>query len=453
MNSGRLRVLLLMVCDALCLGASWILAAWVSARIESAPLDFEYVYSRWGFLVIFWALNIFTRLYHGNPLYPSAPLAPVEEFRRLTLTTLGTTAVFFAYLAFYGKASPLPSYAVIIAAGINIIFAPQGRNILRYFLKKWNIAQIPVVLLGPKKETKRLERIFRHSIYFGLSVKQVFTKAEDAQVWAREHKVKHCISCQPLRVFRASLRTLLGWFSIIISLPEPSVFPIAMTRPVEFSGYGGIEMANQLRQKGIVAAKRVVEASLAVFGVVILFVPGLLISIVLILVYRDFNIFYRTQRLGRRGVPFTIWKFRSMYTDADARLAELLENNPELREEWETTGKLACDPRITSIGKMLRKTSLDEVPQLFNVLRGDMALIGPRPIVEREVPYYGEHYLTAFSVKPGITGLWQVSGRSGVDYEARVALDLYYAQNWNLWMDCWILLKTVAVVLIQRGAC
>lgn len=453
MNSGRLRVLLLMACDALCLGASWFFAAWVSAKIEAAPLNLEYAFSRWGFLVIFWSLNIFTRLYHGNPLYPSAPLAPVEEFRRLTLTTLGTGAVFFAYLAFYGKASPLPSYAVVLAVGINVIFAQQVRNFLRYCLKRWNIAQIPVVLLGPEKETERLARILNGSSYFGLNIKQVFTKAEEAQVWAREHKVKHCISCQPLRVFRASLRTLLGWFSIVISLPEPRVFPIAMTRPVEFSGYGGIEMANQLRQKGFVAAKRVVEASLAVFGVLVLFLPGLLIALLLMLVYWDFNIFYRTQRLGRRGVPFTIWKFRSMYTDADERLTELLENNPALRQEWETTGKLAHDPRITPIGKLLRKTSLDEVPQLFNVLRGDMALIGPRPIVKREVPYYGEHYLTAFSVKPGITGLWQVSGRSDVDYEARVALDLYYAQNWNLWMDCWILLKTVAVVLIQRGAC
>lgn len=442
-----------MLCDALTLGVSWISMSWLASFLASMPLDGEYVISRWGFGLVYLALNVFARLYHGNPFYPSAPLAPVEEFRRLILTTLATGGLFFAYLAFYGKTSPLPSYAVFLAMALNVLLAQPMRDILRRLLRRTGVAQIPVVVLGPKAETGRLGRIFEASAHTGFRVVGTFVKARDAQEWARKQNVKHCISCQPLRVFRDSMRTLLGWFSIVVSLPEPSVFPIAMTRPVEFGGYGGIEMANQLRQKGIVAAKRVVEWLLVVFAVLILLLPGIVISLILIVVYRDLNVFYRSKRLGRKGVEFTIWKFRSMYKDADARLNVLLEKDAALRQEWEQTGKLQNDPRVTPIGKILRKTSLDEIPQLFNVLRGDMALIGPRPIVRREVQCYGEHYATVFTVKPGITGFWQVSGRSGVDYDARVALDLYYAQNWNLWMDCWILLKTVSVVLCQRGAC
>lgn len=142
-----------------------------------------------------------------------------------------------------------------------------------------------------------------------------------------------------------------------------------------------------------------------------------------------------------------------MVPDAEARLAAVLASDPQKAREWELTGKLRDDPRVTRMGVWLRRTSLDEIPQLLNVLRGEMALIGPRPIVSREVPHYGRYYPIVSAVKPGITGLWQVSGRSDVGYDTRVALDLYYAQNWSLWLDLWIFLKTFAVVLFQRGAC
>ena len=141
-----------------------------------------------------------------------------------------------------------------------------------------------------------------------------------------------------------------------------------------------------------------------------------------------------------------------MYVDADERLQQLLASNANAAAEWKRDFKLKKDPRVTPLGRFLRQTSIDEFPQLFNVFAGEMALIGPRPIVEEEVEYYGDSYKLFSSVLPGITGLWQVSGRSDTGYARRVALDTYYVLNWSPWMDLRILLKTVSAVILMRGA-
>jgi lipopolysaccharide/colanic/teichoic acid biosynthesis glycosyltransferase len=141
-----------------------------------------------------------------------------------------------------------------------------------------------------------------------------------------------------------------------------------------------------------------------------------------------------------------------MVVDAEEQLELMLESNPQMREEWEKTHKLKNDPRVTKIGRFLRRTSFDEFPQLINILRGEMSLVGPRPVVDEEVEKYGEDYNRIFSVKPGLTGLWQVSGRSDTDYAERVSFDTYYLQSWSVWLDLWILYKTVGVVIRGKGA-
>lgn len=158
------------------------------------------------------------------------------------------------------------------------------------------------------------------------------------------------------------------------------------------------------------------------------------------------------ERIGLRGNKFKIYKFRTMYVDADDRLEELLETCEESKKEWEKDFKLKNDPRITKIGYFLRKTSLDELPQFINVLKGEMSLVGPRPIVEQEIPKYGEYFEYFKAVRPGITGLWQVSGRNDIDYEERVQLDVWYVRNWSIELDMQILIKTVLVVLGQKGS-
>jgi undecaprenyl-phosphate galactose phosphotransferase len=163
-------------------------------------------------------------------------------------------------------------------------------------------------------------------------------------------------------------------------------------------------------------------------------------------------VFYGHQRIGQNKRPFACYKFRTMAPNADKLLSELLARDPEARTEWERDFKLKNDPRITSIGHFLRRTSLDELPQLWNVLKGDMSLVGPRPVVTAELERYGnqvEYYLEA---KPGITGLWQISGRNDISYAARVYLDAWYVKNWSLFNDIVILLRTVKVIFRKEGA-
>lgn len=161
---------------------------------------------------------------------------------------------------------------------------------------------------------------------------------------------------------------------------------------------------------------------------------------------------FRHNRLGKDGRIFGCLKFRSMVANGDSVLAAHLAANPRARAEWAETHKLTDDPRVTAIGHVLRKTSIDELPQLWNVLRGEMSLVGPRPIVQAEMPRYGAALTTCFSVPPGLTGLWQVSGRSDTSYAERVALDLDYASRWSLSRDVGIILRTVPAVLAQRGS-
>jgi Undecaprenyl-phosphate galactose phosphotransferase WbaP len=164
-------------------------------------------------------------------------------------------------------------------------------------------------------------------------------------------------------------------------------------------------------------------------------------------------IFFRHTRVGHGGRPFHIYKFRSMYRDSRERLERILATDPASKQEWTTYFKLKNDPRITPIGRFFRRTSLDEIPQLFNVLKGEMSLVGPRPVLKDEITKYYKEFADYYNlVHPGITGLWQVNGRNDVDYEARVGLDTWYVLNWSLWLDIVILLKTFRVVLKKEGA-
>jgi Undecaprenyl-phosphate galactose phosphotransferase WbaP len=163
-------------------------------------------------------------------------------------------------------------------------------------------------------------------------------------------------------------------------------------------------------------------------------------------------IFYAHRRIGRGHSNFRIWKIRTMQVNGDKLLQDALAKDEALREEWLRDRKLRCDPRVTRVGKFLRKTSLDELPQFWNVLRGEMSLVGPRPIVEEEIPAYGQNFSLYCRVTPGLTGLWQVSGRNEVTRSDRVRLDSYYVRNWSPWLDLNILARTARAVITGQGA-
>lgn len=184
--------------------------------------------------------------------------------------------------------------------------------------------------------------------------------------------------------------------------------------------------------------------------VLILFSPVYLVLAFLIACSSHGPIFYVQKRVGRNRKPFNCIKFRTMVTNADEMLVQMMDQSPELRQEFEANFKLKHDPRITKIGCFLRLTSLDEFPQFWNVLKGDMSVVGPRPLVEEELPKYGCHIDRVLTIRPGITGLWQVSGRNDIPYPQRVQIDLHYVKFRNFWLDAWIIVKTIGVVVVPK---
>jgi len=195
-------------------------------------------------------------------------------------------------------------------------------------------------------------------------------------------------------------------------------------------------------------AKRAIDIVLAVSAIVLL-APLLIICFVATIITSPGPALFRHRRVGFRGKYFDCLKFRTMATDASARLRDLLESDPTAAAEWATTRKLRHDPRVTPIGAILRKSSLDELPQLFNVLKGDMSIVGPRPVTDEELVRYSDAIEAYLSCRPGITGLWQVSGRSTTTYEQRVEYDAFYARNWSMALDAKILIVTIPVVLLS----
>ena len=192
---------------------------------------------------------------------------------------------------------------------------------------------------------------------------------------------------------------------------------------------------------------------IAIVLLALLFLMPLMVVIALAIVAQDGGpIFFAHRRIGRDGRPFYCLKFRSMAIDAESRLGALLASDPVARAEWARDHKLRSDPRVTPLGAFLRRSSLDELPQFFNVLRGEMSVVGPRPIVEAEIYRYGRRFRHYCAVKPGITGLWQVSGRTDVDYRARVAMDCLYVKSKSPRLYVWIVVATVPAVLMRRGS-
>ena len=199
--------------------------------------------------------------------------------------------------------------------------------------------------------------------------------------------------------------------------------------------------------------KRIIDIIGSIIGILILIPTTLIIYLARKVLKEDKGpLFYEQLRYGKNGKIFRLYKFRSMCIGADKKLKEYLENNDEAREEFEKTHKLQNDPRITKIGNFLRKSSLDELPQMINILKGDMSFVGPRPVVEKEVEEYGTNKDKFLSVRPGLTGYWQVNGRSNTTYEERMEMELYYVDNCSLWLDIKIFFKTFITVFKKEGA-
>ena len=455
MCQGRIRVFMLWLADLACVYSCWALAVWGYWVVGFGHYEFGFYLRLWPIGIAFTAMNLVFKLYHGNVLYPAAPMSPVEELRRLIASAMFTHLGLIAVLALSRQTTENYSRVVIVMSGaFTAFFSQPARNAVRVAMQRLGIGQIPVVLTGGGSVAEHVSAALAADDYTGFRIVRAFDDHGLREVVpeARRLGVKILVACQDVRMFRAQIEEFTSWFTFIEYMPTAEAFPVLGAQPIAFDGVGGLEMVNQRRMKAMRLGKSILDHSLSLVAF-LCFLPFFVVIPGLIKLTSRGPVFYRANRLGKNGRPIRVWKFRSMYADADKRLNSLLATNPTLKAEFDANFKLANDARVTPLGRLLRKTSLDEIPQLFNVFSGEMALIGPRPIVKQEVDYYGKAYSIFSSVKPGITGLWQTSGRSDTNYARRVALDSYYVLNWSPWLDIWILFRTVGAVLFMRGAC
>jgi len=405
-------------------------------------------------------------------LYPGYGLDQTEELRRQTYAVGATLATISTFALVFHIGDLLSRLLLVLGFLSLLLLAPLARHFVKRGMMRAGVWGKPVVILGAGEAGARLMRALQRDWHLGYRPVAVFDSflapaggvlegvpyrgpTIEAKHWARRQHIDTAILTMP-RARRKSFAKLISRavanFRYVIVIPT-DLTGITTSAVVarDLSGTLGVELKHNLLNPWAQRAKRTLD----LLGVVVaglLICPLLLTIAVLIKLDSPGPVFYFQQRLGSGGKHFRCWKFRTMHADADSLLTNLLESNAEVRSEWEKSQKLRRDPRVTRTGRFLRKTSLDELPQLWNVLRGEMSLVGPRPIVDAEVAKYHEVYKLYRRVRPGISGLWQVSGRSNTTYEERVAMDAYYVRNWSVWLDLVILARTVKSVISSLGA-
>ncbi|MCH3915381.1 MAG: undecaprenyl-phosphate galactose phosphotransferase WbaP [Acidaminococcaceae bacterium] len=353
------------------------------------------------------------------------------------------------------------------------LFVGIFRYIVKKILEKAGALQLPVLLIGAGKTANLLVKGFSEDVGLGYRILGVLDDNaeagkslehnipylgtfDDAEKIIRRTRVKDVVIAAP----GLSTKNL----SELIYRIQPLVKNLSFVPDLIGLPVGGLEVESLFNEKLMLlnlhnnlahaynrVIKFVFDMVLTVVGTICIS-PILLLLIVLIKHDSPGPVIFAHRRIGRHGKYFMCYKFRTMCIDAQNKLEQYLKDNPEMREEWEKDFKLKDDPRITRIGHFLRKTSLDELPQIFNVLKGDMSLVGPRPIIKAEVPRYGDYINDYFMVRPGITGMWQVNGRSDTTYDERVGMDSWYVRNWAVWLDVMLLFRTFKAVFKGKGA-
>lgn len=389
-------------------------------------------------------------------------------FRSITIGTVVSIVLMYAGHVTNDVSRLFVGFTYIFTLLFTVIFRFIGYRIL-YTL---GVFRIPVLLIGAGKTAelvlKSLERMpipYYEIIGYvddqpkSQKIASVYTHLgtfDDIEKVIEMSGVQHVLICAP-GLASKRLVNLINRLQLLVRkvffVPELFGLPTSniSVRGLMEEQAVILRVQNNLARKSNRLFKRLFDIVATVLGG-ILILP--IVGIISLLIYIDSPgpIVFGHKRVGQNGKEFPCYKFRSMILNAQEYLEEYLKNNPEAREEWERDFKLKDDPRVTKIGKFLRKTSLDELPQLWNVLIGDMSLVGPRPIVRAEVEKYGDYINDFYLVPPGITGVWQVSGRSDTTYEERVLMDSWYVHNWSVWIDIVYLVKTVLAVVKGKGA-
>lgn len=412
-------------------------------------------------------------IYAFQGLYISGGTNPVDELRSLSK---GSSLAFLLLSAFTFLTQTSLNYSRFIFSLtwlFSLFFVPAFRWGLRKLATNLNIWGKPVIIIGNGKTTKELVAFLSRNSHIGWHpIAMIGNQSNDGSFEKNKTPFYNANSIPQLSNYIEFFKTDTVivvqsevsqlWIEKMIQPSHQHLRKIIMISSFEgvnninvkahdIAGTLGLEIKQNLLGSGGRVAKRIIDICLVLFGGLIVS-PILGLIAVFIKLDSKGSIFYSQSRVGYQGKPIQVWKFRTMVKNADQILEDFLNQNPELRSEWDDDYKLKSDPRITRVGHILRKLSLDEIPQIWNVLKGEMSLIGPRPIVSEEIERYGDTFELYKYVLPGLTGLWQVSGRNNTSYERRVNLDGYYVQNWSMWLDIYILIKTLWVVISRDGA-
>lgn len=453
----------LILSDVLVVSLALALCIWVRSWFEGT-VDAQ------NYLRLWPTLGLFPLAYGLMGLYPGIGLNPAEEIRRTSAATtlvyllLGSTTFLFKEAEFYSRA------VFLVAWSLSLLAVPLARALIRHLFAARSWWGYPVLILGAGKTGEAVLGVLQQNPGIGLKAVGVFDddptkqtellgvpvlgKLEQAPEVGRAHHIQHVIIAMP-GASRQRLMEVLehcgSAFAHLTLIPDLFGMASLWISAQDFRGMLGLEVRNNLLRPWDRRLKRVLD----LIGVIIaglLLLPLLLLIAFLIRLDSPGLALYRQERMGLDGRRFKVIKFRTMYGDGEQRLSELLDSDPRLKEEYQQFHKLRSDPRVTRIGAFLRRTSLDELPQLWNVLLGQMSLVGPRPYLERELTAMGGAEPIILKAPPGITGMWQVSGRNHTAFRERLNMDIYYVRNWSPWLDFYLLARTVWAAFWNKGA-
>jgi len=418
----------------------------------------------WNLLLL---IPIFLAVIAMRGLYPAVGLSPVEELRRLTITSSAVFLLFTASTFWVRSAEDFSRLVIAFSWIFSLATIPLCRWLFRVSATKYGGWGEPVAVIGRGPNTERIVNFLLERIRFGIrpvvildgdghssSSLPILAIDDYLEQFSASSKVQTAVIVNEeisTEVQHALLNEQKFGFRRLILITDHTWIGSLGVTPYDLEGMLGLEIRQNLLNPVYRSIKRIIDVILSLAIGIVSFPISLIIAF-LIRLDSPGLVLYEHSRIGMLGEAISVWKFRTMVVDTDQVLDDFLSSNPDALDEWQKSQKLKHDPRITRVGKFLRKTSLDELPQLWNVLKGEMSLVGPRPIVRDEIIHYESGIALYKRVRPGITGLWQVSGRTNVTYSDRVQYDEYYVRNWSIWLDIYILLRTVWTVIRREGA-
>ena len=465
-----LEVLFLVITDLLMLVISFLLSLLIRSAL--IPIVGGVIISDLStqLFVLLVVINLLMLAFKGN--YPGRGLVAVTELKNLIESII--TAFFLVGLVIF-VTTPVSNFSrsiFLLSLIFSCVLVPIGRFTLRKFMTLKNWWGEPIAIIGSGTEiislyqdVKKCRRLgFRTVVGLYLEDDQriheaqtsipFFPLSKDILQFLQQRNVKTLIVSVPPNEFRKNNPELLleieKLFIRVIFLLDNVSFGFLWGRSVDIEGRPAFQMQHNLLNPITYFFKKVVDFGLAVIFLIPTVFIFALISL-LIVVDSPGPIFYTQERIGQNKKNFRIYKFRTMVKNADDMLGQLLMNDNKLRKEYDKYHKLENDPRITRVGKILRRLSLDEIPQIFNVFKGNMSLIGPRAYMASEMKDISSDADIIFRVKPGLTGWWQVMGRNETTFEQRKKMDIYYINNWSLWMDLYIFLKSFYTIISGKG--